>query len=446
MKGIQDWKDERIRAALADGWSYSEIQKRYSVSPTRISRIVSGKSIPHARGRPRRMTPEIRDYVETNTLLNARISNSQMANMVRMQFGQGFDPSTIAKLRRELHFHYRKSLRIQQLTEEQKFQRFQFAKDMLKILDDPMYRDLPIIFSDESRFCLQADGFFCYVRRGQWNQTACHETKKFSNGVMYWGAIAEGYRSPLMRCSGGVNQQEYLRILKESGMFERMDEVKGKFGWMFMQDGAPCHTANVTMGELVATCLLVPGWPPNSPDLNPIEMLWGVIKHGLQKAGLTDESQLGPCVERAWNEIAMETIESLVNRFRTRLEMVVKIQGESISQLLSSHMEDPKPGMVVDHDWTLFTEEEDAALTRFHEQFGNQWKKITGLSKGHRNRNEIKQRIQFLQQSKRNKKNRTEAMSADRISSDQMTRVPNSEFARILEGFLQRTLDAHERW
>jgi len=50
-------------------------------------------------------------------------------------------------------------------------------------------------------------------------------------------------------------------------------------GFIFQQDGAPTHAARVTQEWLHANCpemIEKDQWPPNSPDLNPLDYhVWG---------------------------------------------------------------------------------------------------------------------------------------------------------------------------
>ena len=88
------------------------------------------------------------------------------------------------------------------------------------------------------------------------------------------------------------------------------------------------------MDWLHSRCNLLDFWPPNSPDLNPIEMIWGYIKARLsempieQKPKTCDELQ--PVVQRIWEDIKITTINKLIESFYYRLILVATHDGESI--------------------------------------------------------------------------------------------------------------------
>jgi hypothetical protein len=58
---------------------------------------------------------------------------------------------------------------------------------------------------------------------------------------MVWDAIAEGYRSPLMRMERMINQEKYREMLIASGVFESMDAIYGRGGWVFVDDDESPH-------------------------------------------------------------------------------------------------------------------------------------------------------------------------------------------------------------
>lgn len=381
---------ELILRLLADGKTYREIQTLVHVSNTTIRDAITGKELKPC-GRPPRATEQIRKAIENGFLKNARTTDQQMSEDINAAFGVRLHRTTVCRVRNDFKIRWQPPKVIQALTPDQKAQRVQFAKDMLEFLNE--HEDIPIIFSDESRFCKGPDNTYVRYRRGEWNETACIEKTKFPEGVMFWGAIGKGYKSSLVLCSGGVDTDEYQAILKRSGMVSSLDRRFGRYRWYFMQDGAPAHTASVD--KLTEQMLVVPGWPPNSPDLNPIEMLWSIIKVRLH-ALLEEQRDLATSVEALWNELDQDMIDRLVDSFKMRLQLVLEMNGESISGLLSSHMKCARPYLIQNTPYAYFSEEDDQLLLDLHAQLGNQWTKIANKTNGRFTNTTVKNRIKCL--------------------------------------------------
>jgi hypothetical protein len=182
--------------------------------------------------------------------------------------------ASISLERERLGFHWRPPLHKQEVSIPQQFQRLQWCVDLRAMGLDPS----KFVFSDESRFVLGDDHRWRHLRRGEWNETAFATHVKFPASVMIWGAIGANYKSGCVFCSNGVDQAEYQRIIESTTLVADMNARFGEMGWYFMQDGASCHTAKKTMEFLQPLCLILPGWLPNSPDLNPIEIIWAIMK------------------------------------------------------------------------------------------------------------------------------------------------------------------------
>ena len=61
-------------------------------------------------------------------------------------------------------------------------------------------------------------------------------------------------------------------------------------------------------------------WPANSPDLNPIENLWHLVKRNAEKR-----------MPENWNFIPDSMLINLVWSMRRRCELVIENNGERIS-------------------------------------------------------------------------------------------------------------------
>ena len=247
--------DKAIREAYAKGLTYRNIQEMLSVSPNRIYQVINHVEINHHRGRPPQISKEHYNFIETNFLLNARLTDSQMVQMLKEKFGITISRSQICRIRNNFNIKYRRPIVIQKLTGCQKMQRVQFCSEMLSKLHD----DSIIIFSDESRFAIGNDCDFVRYRTGEWNKTACIEKEKFTHSVRFWGASARGWKSKLIKCSNGVGTSEYREIIEKSGVITELDKKFGRFKYEFMQDGAPCHTADETISFLSRKCKIFAG-------------------------------------------------------------------------------------------------------------------------------------------------------------------------------------------
>ena len=67
--------------------------------------------------------------------------------------------------------------------------------------------------------------------------------------------------------------------------------------------------------------------PPQSPDLNPIEHVWGWIKDKLAQLDLHGRAQLIAAIKRLWEEIPQETIDDYIRHLRHVYPLVVKLEG-----------------------------------------------------------------------------------------------------------------------
>ena len=392
---LQKEKDEACLRMLASGMRYDSIQFLLGISPRRISSLKKGLKQCHRIGRPHVLSDQIIDYIELLSMTNARYTDQDIATAISQKFGVYVSKTTIARTRNKLGFIYRPPLVKQFITETQKQTRLEFCRWVI----ENRTKLENIVFSDESRFERGPDNSWRRIRRGQWNDTCFIEKTKFSSGIMVWGAIGKGYRSPLVRMSGSVDALEYQKVLEQSGMFKTCDMKYGRYRWAFMQDGAPCHNAAQTLEMLSRKAILVPGWPPNSPDLNPIEIVWAIIKKKLKKNEWNSCESVYSVAERIWNNIDQRIIDSLVEDFVRRCQLVIDVAGESISQYISSHVKEIKE-KADNSEIRFWTKEEDDLLLDLQKKVGNIWKSIAQYLG--RDKNDVRSRFRNLQQRIRN--------------------------------------------
>ena len=80
-----------------------------------------------------------------------------------------------------------------------------------------------------------------------------------------------------------------------------------------MQDNAPCHKAMVVMNFLKAENVTVMDWPPQSPNLNPIENVWKSLGERSKARNSKTTEQLWNALQEEWNKITRQDINKLIS-------------------------------------------------------------------------------------------------------------------------------------
>ena len=141
------------------------------------------------------------------------------------------------------------------------------------------------------------------------------------------------------------------------------------------------------------------GWPANSPDLNPIEMIWGIMKRKVKwKDTVRNGDEMFAELQRVWKEIENETINKLVLSFYDRCQIVLHMGGESASAHLRARRPvpiGPLPEIVT--DWS---DDEDKRLLELYAAHGDRWQQIA--SHLGRDPRMVKKRFKMLDQIEKN--------------------------------------------
>jgi transposase len=160
---------------------------------------------------------------------------------------------------------------------------------------------------------------------------------------MVWAAMKSSGAICLRRCPPKMNAASYQGVLasaksfiKPRCVFNIPPAVFNLFPlhrggrWKNQQDGASPHRALTTKAWLRRNNirLLNRGfWPPISPDMNPIELLWPMGLKKLNGAIFSGREQLWASLQDAFASISADQVDRLYKSMRNRMAAVRAARG-----------------------------------------------------------------------------------------------------------------------
>ncbi len=186
-----------------------------------------------------------------------------------------------------------------------------------------------VLFSDESKFCISFgnQGPRVWRKSGEAQNPCCLKSSvKFPQSVMIWAAMSSAGVGPLCFLKSTVNAAIYQEIL-EHFMLPSADKLYGDADFIFQQDLAPAHTAKGTKSWFNDHGVTVHDWPANSPDLNPIENLCGIVKRKMRDTRPNNADDLKATVKETWASIPPQQCHKLITSMPRQIEAVIKAKG-----------------------------------------------------------------------------------------------------------------------
>ena len=127
---------------------------------------------------------------------------------------------------------------------------------------------------------------------------------------------------PLVWLQTRVNAQIYKNIVQDHVV--PIIQNSGFDRPTIMQDNAPCHKAKVVMSYLSKQDFEIMDWPPQSPDLNPIENLWKTLGVKVMERNPTSMEDSWVKLQEEWSKISIEDCQELIHSCSRRCAAVIE--------------------------------------------------------------------------------------------------------------------------
>ncbi len=256
---------------------------------------------------------------------NRHASSLQLSKEVESQTGVTISRDTIRRTLQRNGMHGCRPRKKPLLKPRHKKARLEFARAHADKDED--YWD-SILWSDETKInVFGTDGFkTVWRRKGEEYKKKCMvPTVKHGGGsVLMWGCMSAAGVGELHFIDGIMNSQMYCSILKEK-MLPSLRALGRRA--LFQHDNDPKHTSKATVGFLKKNRVKVIQWPSMSPDLNPIEHLWGILKRQVEHHSPSSIQSLKEVILEEWKKIDLAKCCQLVHSMPRRLGAVIKNHG-----------------------------------------------------------------------------------------------------------------------
>ena len=323
----------QVVALSGIGLSQRAIQSRLHISKTAVQQAIHKHTItglfddaPRS-GRPRKTSVRDDRVLKMIVQKNPRASLPKLSCELRTA---GINVSTnriSRRLSNELGLKSYRPAKKPRLSPAMAAKRLHFARQYAHYSTDDWSK---IMWTDESTF-EQFGTRAKHIRRpvGQrYKMQYTVQTMKHPIKQMIWGAISVHGKAGLFFLPKGttMNGNRYLNLLKDK--LETDFAIHGTT--TLMHDGAPCHRAKLVSGWLQSKSIPVLPWPGNSPDLNPIENLWSVLKEKVAAMNPSSLEHLHQCIKGAWClQVTPDYCKTLIHSMPDRLAAVIAANGYS---------------------------------------------------------------------------------------------------------------------
>lgn len=327
------------------GLSYRAIAERLNVSAITVSKWAKRDDLRNqkpSKYKRSKFTHKVKNFVikmAKNRFSGIHhVSSRSLVRSIKRKFKIDIDSSTLRRNLKSIFGKPYKARKTHLVTTKNLEQRIEFCKQIIE--QDIQGKD--IFFTDEKIFCLQkplnkqtnqirlSKKFKGKFRKGdnELHKFMSRELPKFPLGFMVAAGISVHGPGQLIFCIGNIDTTCYKRTLDyykdDITLYENksLNENNIPNRLYLQQDNARCHTSNESMKYIRDHFKLLENWPANSPDLNPIEIMWSIISEKLYEKEFTSLEDLKARLVYLWNRIPPSLCESIISTFDKRVRQV----------------------------------------------------------------------------------------------------------------------------
>lgn len=313
-----------VRELKKDGKSNREIARRIGRSEAVIRNVLK-KGNAYGVKKKTKGNSKISNR-DRNRIIQLGETGNYSAAQIKEELSLPITNKRVAQiLRGSNHLKYTKKAKKPNLTPVHVEARLKFAKKYMSWTSEWD----KVIFSDEKKFNLDGPDCCAYYWHDLRKEPQIKLSRNFGGGtLMIWAAFSRNGKTPVAKISTRMSSENYIELLEDVLIPFTEDVMPEDF--IFQQDNAAIHVSKKTLEWFSDRNISLLEWPARSPDLNPIENLWGILARLVYKGGRQFRTvrDLEVAVREAWRSIPPKTLENLVNSMPSRIFETIKRNGK----------------------------------------------------------------------------------------------------------------------
>ena len=150
------------------------------------------------------------------------------------------------------------------------------------------------------------------------------ERNNFKQKINWFGAFSSNGKCILNFFKENMSNTIYENILEDY-----MPELKriGKNEVLVLMDNHPVHKSLNSLKFYKEKGIKVIDFPSYSPDLNPIENIWGKIKKQIMKKEYQTLAALMKDIEKEWDSITDNQLKNYSSSMKDRIHSCLLLEG-----------------------------------------------------------------------------------------------------------------------
>jgi len=277
-------------------------------------------------GRPKKVTPSEAKRLVKKVKGKRRQSTRKTAREFRTLSGEKVSHETVRKSLRVANLYPHRPRKTTFLTEDHKNRRVAFAKKYRR------FDFTKCAFWDETEFELHGTPNIkddvVWDERGV---VVTYEKEAHPKKFKFGAAITVNGPTRLVPYTGTIDSELYTEMVGK--VIPDINRLLRGVDWTYVHDGASCHTSRLTQNYLAANVPhVIPkeDWPPNSPDENPPENVFGFLETEIGSKRCSSISALERAVRKAWSELTPEYCRKCIEAIPKRLKKIIETGGEYV--------------------------------------------------------------------------------------------------------------------